>query len=318
MATIGIPTIAMVLLLLLPFYDRNPERRPERRPIATTAGILTIIAIAYLTYLGATAGRPRSISRSPRSSSRARRSSRRRAAWPAKLGENGNNGPGPELTQIGENLPRNAIARSLEVGPGSCPPTGPASAEARSADSLPRIAELRSVSPFPGLTSPRERRPRHRGGSRDPAARFRAVRDPGPRDVRPDRRGLRPDELRDDRGAPPPVASGRSTAPRSVRAPTRSTSAAAPGISRWRCAAGSGPTAALSAVTSPSRCSSWLGGRAARRGCRSSSGGRTRSIFPTARRASTRSRSASAPAIWPTCRVGSPRWRGSSGHGAGS
>ncbi len=41
-ATIGVPTIAMVLLLLLPFYDRNPERRPDRRPIATTAGILTI------------------------------------------------------------------------------------------------------------------------------------------------------------------------------------------------------------------------------------------------------------------------------------
>src|SRR5919205_898286 len=41
LATIGIPTVAMVLLLLLPFYDRGPERRPERRPIATIAGILT-------------------------------------------------------------------------------------------------------------------------------------------------------------------------------------------------------------------------------------------------------------------------------------
>ena len=46
LATIGIPTICMILLLLLPFYDRGPERRPERRPIATTAGILTIIAMA--------------------------------------------------------------------------------------------------------------------------------------------------------------------------------------------------------------------------------------------------------------------------------
>src|SRR3989337_2545169 len=48
-ATVGIPTLAMVLLLLLPFYDRNPERRPERRPVATIAGIMTIIAMAYLT-----------------------------------------------------------------------------------------------------------------------------------------------------------------------------------------------------------------------------------------------------------------------------
>src|ERR687891_40778 len=29
-ATVGIPTLAMVLLLLLPFYDRNPERRGLR------------------------------------------------------------------------------------------------------------------------------------------------------------------------------------------------------------------------------------------------------------------------------------------------
>src|SRR5687768_13327578 len=43
-AMIGIPTLAMVGLLLLPFYDRGPERRPERRPIATTAGCLTIVA----------------------------------------------------------------------------------------------------------------------------------------------------------------------------------------------------------------------------------------------------------------------------------
>src|SRR5437764_3617271 len=58
LATIGIPTICMILLFLLPFYDRGPERRPERRPIATTAGIFTIAAMAYLTYLGAQAGPP--------------------------------------------------------------------------------------------------------------------------------------------------------------------------------------------------------------------------------------------------------------------
>ena len=61
LATIGIPTICMILLFLLPFYDRGPERRPERRPIATAAGIFTIAAMAYLTYLGAAAGSPNSI-----------------------------------------------------------------------------------------------------------------------------------------------------------------------------------------------------------------------------------------------------------------
>ena len=52
LATIGIPTLCLILLILLPFYDRSPERRPERRPIATIAGILTIAAMAWLTYTG--------------------------------------------------------------------------------------------------------------------------------------------------------------------------------------------------------------------------------------------------------------------------
>ena len=37
LATIGIPTICMILLIMLPFIDRSPERRPERRPVATSS-----------------------------------------------------------------------------------------------------------------------------------------------------------------------------------------------------------------------------------------------------------------------------------------
>src|SRR3954465_9125004 len=61
LASIGIPTICMILLLLLPFYDRGPERRPERRPVATISGIFIIAAMAYLTYIGASAGSPNEI-----------------------------------------------------------------------------------------------------------------------------------------------------------------------------------------------------------------------------------------------------------------
>ena len=43
LATIGVPTLCMILLFLLPFYDRGPERRPERRPIATVTGIAVIL-----------------------------------------------------------------------------------------------------------------------------------------------------------------------------------------------------------------------------------------------------------------------------------
>jgi menaquinol-cytochrome c reductase cytochrome b/c subunit len=125
-ATVGIPTIAMVLLLLLPFYDRNPERRPERRPIATMAGILTIIAMAYLTYLGATAGSPTEIDLEVAAELEPGKEVVAQEGCLAchKLGENGNDGPGPELTEIGARIPRNAIIRSLEVGPGIMPSYG--------------------------------------------------------------------------------------------------------------------------------------------------------------------------------------------------
>src|SRR6202044_1917233 len=65
MATIGVPTICMILLFLLPFYDRSPERRIERRPVALAAGIATIAAMAYLTYSGANTGSPNSVDMKP-------------------------------------------------------------------------------------------------------------------------------------------------------------------------------------------------------------------------------------------------------------
>jgi menaquinol-cytochrome c reductase cytochrome b/c subunit len=123
LATVIIPTIAMVLLLLLPFYDRGPERRPERRPIATTAGILTIIAMAYLTYLGAEAGSPNEIALAVPPQYKAGEEVTAQSGCGAchKIGTNGNNGPGPELTHIGARIPRAAILRSLQIGPGIMP-----------------------------------------------------------------------------------------------------------------------------------------------------------------------------------------------------
>jgi menaquinol-cytochrome c reductase cytochrome b/c subunit len=122
-ATVGLPTLFMVLLLLLPFYDRNPERRPERRPIAATAGILTIIAMAYLTYLGATAGAPSEVDLEVSAALEPGKEVVAQSGCLAchKLGDNGNDGPGPDLTHIGARLPRSAILRSLEVGPGIMP-----------------------------------------------------------------------------------------------------------------------------------------------------------------------------------------------------
>jgi quinol-cytochrome oxidoreductase complex cytochrome b subunit len=122
-ATIGIPTICMVLLLLLPFYDRGPERNPARRPIATTAGVLTIVAMAYLTFLGATGGSPTEIEMEVAPRYEAGKEVVAGAGCLAchTIGENGNDGPGPELTHIARLVPRAAIVRSVEIGPGIMP-----------------------------------------------------------------------------------------------------------------------------------------------------------------------------------------------------
>jgi menaquinol-cytochrome c reductase cytochrome b/c subunit len=122
-ATIGIPTVCLILLILLPFYDRGPERRPERRPVATVAGVLTIGAMAYLTYLGAVAGSPTEIDMKAPSDLKGAALQKYEAGKLVtaqagclachKIGENGNGGPGPNLSKIGERLPREAIARTL-------------------------------------------------------------------------------------------------------------------------------------------------------------------------------------------------------------
>jgi menaquinol-cytochrome c reductase cytochrome b/c subunit len=137
-ATIGIPTICMVLLILLPFIDRNPERHPLRRPVATIAGITTIAAMAFLTIEGALAGPPSQIEY------------KTAAEMPGKnvvassgclgchrIGENGNAGPGPELTHIGTRVQKAAIARTLVN------PTAPMPSYSRLREQDPkRFAEL--------------------------------------------------------------------------------------------------------------------------------------------------------------------------------
>ena len=116
LATIGIPTICMILIILLPFIDRSPERRPERRPIATFTGIAVIGAMAYLTYLGAAAGSPNEIDYKVAPQYEAGKLVAAQSGCLAchKIGENGNDGPGPNLTEIGARLPAAAIRRTLE------------------------------------------------------------------------------------------------------------------------------------------------------------------------------------------------------------
>jgi quinol-cytochrome oxidoreductase complex cytochrome b subunit len=123
-ATVGIPTICMVLLLLLPFYDRGPERIPWKRPIASITGVMVIIAMAYLTYLGAASGSPSEIELETQPQYEQGKQIVAQSGCLAchAIGENGSHGGlGPDLTEIGSMVPRLAIKRSVAVGPGIMP-----------------------------------------------------------------------------------------------------------------------------------------------------------------------------------------------------
>jgi menaquinol-cytochrome c reductase cytochrome b/c subunit len=55
LGTVGIPTIALILLIMIPFLDRRRERRLVRRPVAVVGALLVIASMGVLTYKGATA-----------------------------------------------------------------------------------------------------------------------------------------------------------------------------------------------------------------------------------------------------------------------
>jgi quinol---cytochrome c reductase cytochrome c subunit, bacillus type len=88
MATIGVPTICMILLFLLPFYDRGTERRIERRPVAPASQLAQFKAGADV--VGESGCLACHV-----------------------IGDNGNNGPGPVLTNIANTVPEQQIASTL-------------------------------------------------------------------------------------------------------------------------------------------------------------------------------------------------------------
>jgi menaquinol-cytochrome c reductase cytochrome b/c subunit len=55
LATVGIPTILLIIMLALPFVDLRTERRLGRRPVAVVAAALVVLSMGVLTYKGAVA-----------------------------------------------------------------------------------------------------------------------------------------------------------------------------------------------------------------------------------------------------------------------
>src|SRR3954465_5530338 len=55
LGTVGIPTILLIIMIMLPFVDTRRERRLLRRPVAVIAAVLVVLSMGVLTYKGATA-----------------------------------------------------------------------------------------------------------------------------------------------------------------------------------------------------------------------------------------------------------------------
>src|SRR5712691_5836295 len=55
LGTVGIPTLLLIIMFVLPFVDTRLERRLLRRPVAVVAAVLVALSMGVLTYKGATA-----------------------------------------------------------------------------------------------------------------------------------------------------------------------------------------------------------------------------------------------------------------------
>ena len=52
-AGIIVPGIIVLLMVILPFVDRSPERNPLRKPVTTTVALIVVVALVALTIWGA-------------------------------------------------------------------------------------------------------------------------------------------------------------------------------------------------------------------------------------------------------------------------
>jgi len=55
LGTVGVPTICLILLMMLPFMDRRRTRKISQRPVAMVAAVLVVLSMGVLTWKGATA-----------------------------------------------------------------------------------------------------------------------------------------------------------------------------------------------------------------------------------------------------------------------
>ncbi|MBI4758043.1 MAG: c-type cytochrome [Chloroflexi bacterium] len=128
------PTIAILVLLLLPFFDRNPRRHPAKRPVAVSVAVLALAGLSFLTFRGATAPAPPVLATAPEPGARLTPLERAglRVYQEQSCGVchqiNGvGGGIGADLSTVGKRLTPDWLFKHLEnpqaLAPGSAMPT---------------------------------------------------------------------------------------------------------------------------------------------------------------------------------------------------
>lgn len=125
LGTVVIPAAAALLLLLVPFIDRNPERKLSKRPFAMACAIGAIAAISFLTWQGVRQLQvERKILAEEERKERERESKESAEAAPAQPsatpapGADAISGPTPELAEFGAQLYEALECADCHVGDG--------------------------------------------------------------------------------------------------------------------------------------------------------------------------------------------------------
>jgi ubiquinol-cytochrome c reductase cytochrome b subunit len=116
----------VAILLFLPFYDRNPQRHPLRRPVATGCAILAVIVVLGLTYLGARSSAPPgaaspALSQAGGAAGAGAQQFQLQGCADCHTVAGMGGAVGPDLTHVGSRLSRGQLAAVIAKGRGQMP-----------------------------------------------------------------------------------------------------------------------------------------------------------------------------------------------------
>jgi ubiquinol-cytochrome c reductase cytochrome b subunit len=118
LAAIGLPTLVLLILFLLPFVDRSPTRHPRLRPYSVGLTLLAIIGIAFLT-VQAFQSTPPAVAQEPgerlTAAQQAGRALFRRSCSSCHTVDGSGTTPGPDLSGLSEQRDSAWIHNYIEV-----------------------------------------------------------------------------------------------------------------------------------------------------------------------------------------------------------